>query len=162
PECRLPPIRACARSFDGAQADAPAKRAIACRMIIRRKLSTALILLALLTAARAQAPEASPGALAEGVLPRDLSPWGMFVHADPLVKAVLIGLAFASFITWTVWLAKTIELVRAQRKTRAALGHIASKRRLADAADQVSATDEPVGQYLAAAVAELRLSGAGA
>ena len=41
-------------------------------------------------------------------LPRDLSPWGMFMTADPLVKAVLIGLVFASVVTWTVWLAKSI------------------------------------------------------
>jgi hypothetical protein len=26
------------------------------------------------------------------VLPRDLTPWGMFVNADEVVKAVLIGL----------------------------------------------------------------------
>src|SRR4051794_21071882 len=43
-------------------------------------------------------------------LPRDLSPWGMFTTADSIVKAVLIGLVIASFVTWTVWLAKTIEL----------------------------------------------------
>jgi hypothetical protein len=35
-------------------------------------------------------------------LPRDLTPWGMFVNADKVVKAVLIGLAFASVITWTL------------------------------------------------------------
>src|SRR6185295_18478310 len=39
-------------------------------------------------------------------LPRDLSPWGMYVTADWVVKAVLIGLLMASVITWTVWLAK--------------------------------------------------------
>jgi biopolymer transport protein ExbB len=47
--------------------------------------------------------------IATATLPRDLSPWGMFVNADSVVKAVLIGLAFASVLTWTVWLAKTIE-----------------------------------------------------
>ncbi|MGB6400811.1 MAG: tonB-system energizer ExbB, partial [Bradyrhizobium sp.] len=44
------------------------------------------------------------------LLPRNLSPWGMFLNADIAVKAVMIGLAFASLATWTVWLAKTIEL----------------------------------------------------
>src|SRR5471030_429389 len=44
------------------------------------------------------------------LLPRNLSPWGMFLNADIVVKAVMIGLAFASLVTWTVWLAKTIEL----------------------------------------------------
>ncbi|HEY2761459.1 MAG TPA: hypothetical protein VGI75_11970, partial [Pirellulales bacterium] len=29
-------------------------------------------------------------------LPRDLSPWGMFMAADIIVKTVMIGLVFAS------------------------------------------------------------------
>src|SRR6201984_3240808 len=56
------------------------------------------------------------------LLPRNLSPWGMFLNADVVVKAVMIGLAFASLVTWTVWLAKTIELraaaMRALRRIR--------------------------------------------
>jgi biopolymer transport protein ExbB len=43
-------------------------------------------------------------------LPEDLSPWGMFENSDLVVKAVIIGLALASFVTWTVWVAKTLEL----------------------------------------------------
>ena len=49
-------------------------------------------------------------------LPRDLSPWGMFMAADIVVKAVMVGLAFASVLTWTIWFAKAIELMRARRK----------------------------------------------
>jgi len=52
------------------------------------------------------------------LLPRNLSPWGMFLHADIVVKVVMIGLAFASLVTWTVWLAKTIELASAKRLAR--------------------------------------------
>src|SRR6516162_2684103 len=48
--------------------------------------------------------------IANATLPRDLSPWGMFLSADPLVKGVLIGLTVASVVSWTVWLAKLIEL----------------------------------------------------
>src|SRR5580692_3745635 len=40
----------------------------------------------------------------------DLSPWGMFLNADRIVKAVMIGLAFASLVTWTIVLAKGLEL----------------------------------------------------
>ena len=54
-------------------------------------------------------------------LPRDLSPWSMFVNADIVVQAVMVGLAFASLVTWTVWLAKGIELLAAKRKPRRAL-----------------------------------------
>jgi hypothetical protein len=35
-------------------------------------------------------------------LGRDLSPWGMFMNADVVVKAVMIGLVIASIVTWTV------------------------------------------------------------
>jgi len=34
--------------------------------------------------------------VAIATLPRDLSPWGMFLNADSVVKGVLIGLALAS------------------------------------------------------------------
>ncbi len=44
------------------------------------------------------------------LLPRDLSPWGMFVNADLVVKAVMLGLAFASLVTWTICVAKLLEL----------------------------------------------------
>ena len=83
---------------------------------------------------------AQDNVLATATLPRDLSPWGMYINADPVVKAVLIGLAFASLVTWTVWLAKTIEIVICKRRVRAALAILASVRstfegveRLADA-----------------------------
>jgi biopolymer transport protein ExbB len=47
-------------------------------------------------------------------LPHDLSPWGMFMAADIVVKAVMIGLAVASLAVWTVWLAKLMELMTAR------------------------------------------------
>ena len=52
---------------------------------------------------------------------RELSPWVMFKNADVLVKAVMIGLAFASLVTWTIFIAKMIELSVVQRKLRSAL-----------------------------------------
>ena len=45
----------------------------------------------------------------------------MFLSAVPIVKAVMVGLAFASVATWTVWLAKTIELWIARRLARQGL-----------------------------------------
>ncbi len=65
------------------------------------------------------APVATPAPAASGsALPRDLSPWGMFMQADIVVKAVMIGLAFASLVTWTIWLAKGMELAAARRRAR--------------------------------------------
>jgi biopolymer transport protein ExbB len=120
-----------------------------------------LLLAASAGAAMAQepnVPEVAGGLVGTAELPRDLSPWGMFLSADPLVKAVLIGLAFASVVTWTVWLAKTLELVVARRRVRADLRKLASAQRLADAGERLAATRSSAKEFLAAAVSELQLS----
>jgi len=46
----------------------------------------------------------------------DLSVLGMYQGADIVVKAVMLGLVFASIITWTIALAKGLELFCARRK----------------------------------------------
>jgi hypothetical protein len=69
----------------------------------------------------ANAQEQLPSVQGTAFLPRDLSPWGMFMNADVVVKVVMVGLVIASIVTWTVWLAKTIELMKARRQVRAAL-----------------------------------------
>lgn len=66
-------------------------------------------------------------------LPHNLSPWGMFLNADIVVKAVMIGLAFASLVTWTVWLAKTLELFLARIAAQRAMSTIVRARTLGDA-----------------------------
>ena len=70
---------------------------------------------------------------ASAELPRDLTPFGMFMSADIIVKAVMIGLAFASLVTWTIFIAKSIELAGAQRKLKSALWKIEDARSLAEA-----------------------------
>jgi biopolymer transport protein ExbB len=91
-------------------------------------------------------------------LPRDLSPWSMFVSADIIVQAVMVGLAVASVATWTVWLAKSFELILARRRVRAALAAISQERSLAAAAARIGARRGVVGSFLAAAQLELQLS----
>lgn len=66
-------------------------------------------------------------------LPHNLSPWGMFMAADWVVKAVMIGLAFASLVTWTVWLAKSAEIASARRRLEYALDQIIGAQSLMDA-----------------------------
>jgi biopolymer transport protein ExbB len=90
--------------------------------------------------------------------PRELSPWSMFLSADILVKAVMIGLAFASILTWTVFVAKMVELSLVQRNLRAALGKIGDARSLADAQFALGAKDDVLSSLLAAAMREARLS----
>jgi biopolymer transport protein ExbB len=89
---------------------------------------------------------------------RELSPWSMFLSADILVKAVMIGLAFASLLTWTIFIAKMIELSLAQRKLRAALGKISDARSLAEAQFALGAKGSVLASLLSAATREDRLS----
>jgi biopolymer transport protein ExbB len=93
---------------------------------------------------------------------RELSPWSMFLSADVLVKAVMIGLAFASLVTWTIFIAKIIELAVAQRKLRSALGEIVDSRSLAEAQFALGAKSGAksgvLSAFLAAAMREARLS----
>src|SRR6516225_6378419 len=70
-------------------------------------------------------------------LPEDLSPWGMFENSDLVVKAVIIGLAFASLVTWTVWLTKTLELRSAHSEVRRDLRVLNNSVTLAQARDQL-------------------------
>jgi biopolymer transport protein ExbB len=91
-------------------------------------------------------------------LPQDLTPWGMFEDADRLVKGVLIGLAFASLVTWTVFIAKTFELRTARREVRDGLRILANAATLAQAHEQLRHGTTPVAQLMQAAAQEIRLS----
>jgi biopolymer transport protein ExbB len=99
-----------------------------------------------------------PAIIGTATLPRDLTPWGMFLNADPLVQAVLIGLVIASIVTWTVWLAKTIEIVRARRRLRMNLQQLGAAASVAEAAQDFPQANGEVGQFLAAALVELKQS----
>ncbi len=122
------------------------------------------------TEAQAPAEDASeatelPGGLdvgpdggAIGTLPHDLSPWGMFMAADIVVQAVIVGLVIASIVTWTVWLAKTIELWTAKLRTRRALAALEAEPSLADAARRLGKRRGVVPALVDAALIELRAS----
>jgi biopolymer transport protein ExbB len=89
---------------------------------------------------------------------KELSPWSMFKSADVLVKAVMLGLAFASLVTWTIFIAKMLELAVVQRKLRSALARIADARSLAEAQFALGAKGSVLASFLAAAMREARLS----
>ncbi|WP_249148271.1 tonB-system energizer ExbB [Bradyrhizobium sp. AUGA SZCCT0177] len=107
------------------------------------------------TAAPAQRDKLLKAAAAEL---RELSPWSMFKSADVLVKAVMIGLAFASLLTWTIFIAKMIEMTVIQRKLRNALNKISDARSLAEAQFALGAKGSVLSSLLAAAMREARLS----
>ena len=73
-----------------------------------------------------------------------------------VVKAVMNAQVFATAVTWTVWLAKTIELAKARRNARNALRELGNARNVEDAVRQVP--EGTVAQLLEGALAELRLS----
>jgi biopolymer transport protein ExbB len=106
--------------------------------------------------ALAQTGEERSVAIAE--LPQDLSPWGMFLHADAIVKAVMIGLAVASLVTWTVWVAKSLELRSARSAVRKALRVLSKSVTLAQAHEQLRDGSGAVAQLMQAAAAEIRQS----
>jgi biopolymer transport protein ExbB len=88
------------------------------------------------------------------LIPRDLSPLGMFMNADVIVKAVMIGLAFASLATWTILLVKAIELFAARRRASGALGALADAASLRDAATHFADSKAPVARLVKAALDE--------
>lgn len=98
-------------------------------------------------------------AIDAALLPRNLSPWGMFLGADVIVKTVMVGLAIASLVTWTVWLAKSIELRRkgalALQRTRTLEGNI----KLAEAAERTGDARDAVAQLIQSCAKEAELSG---
>jgi len=108
------------------------------------------------------AQQADAGGDAQGIptslLPHNLSPWGMFMNADIVVKAVMIGLAFASLVTWTVWLAKTLELFFARVRTQRAMGRIVQARSLQDAGAALAAGGNAASLFVQAARQEVDLS----
>jgi biopolymer transport protein ExbB len=106
----------------------------------------------------AAAPPPSEPSISKALLPEDLSPWGMFLAADIVVKAVIIGLAFASLVTWTVFVAKSFELRSARREVRRGLRVLNTSATLAQAHDQLRGRTTPAAHLMQAAVQEIRLS----
>ncbi len=93
-----------------------------------------------------------------GRLEREMSPWTMFMSADILVKLVMISLTFASLATWTIFIAKTIQLALARRKLIAALARIADARTLVQAQVALGPDGGILAALLAAAIRECKMS----
>ncbi len=115
------------------------------------------------------APAATPAPAVEPTAPltgaeeparlaHDLSPWGMYQNADVVVKAVMIGLAIASILTWTVWLAKGIELVGAKRRLRRELLALKSARTLNEAGEKADRAGSLSRLLVHDALEEVKLS----
>jgi biopolymer transport protein ExbB len=132
----------------------------------RPSIGAGLVLLAgmLPVGARAQdaaAPNPTGGTLASalGHLPHELSPWSMFLEADVVVKVVMVSLAFASVVTWTVLVAKTLELAGARRRIHAGLDVLGAVRSLREAGQQFQRRRCAIAALVGASLKEVALSG---
>jgi len=70
----------------------------------------------------------------------------------------MVGLAFASFVTWTVWLAKSLELRFARRAVRRSLRVLANCSTLSQAHEQLRQGPNAVAQIMQAVGNEVRAS----
>ncbi|VVO10901.1 tonB-system energizer ExbB [Pseudomonas fluorescens] len=88
----------------------------------------------------------------------DLSPWGMYQNADIIVKIVMIGLAIASIITWTIWIAKGFELMGAKRRLRNEIVHLKKATTLKEASASATKAGTLANLLVHDALEEMRLS----
>ncbi|WP_421915672.1 tonB-system energizer ExbB [Mesorhizobium sp.] len=91
-------------------------------------------------------------------LPHDLSPWGMFMAADIVVKGVMLGLAFASLVTWTIWVAKSLEILGGKLRARRAARAIGDAATLTQAGRALGHNRGPGALLVRAAEEEAALS----
>jgi biopolymer transport protein ExbB len=125
-------------------------------LALRRLIFLAAATFGLLLPALAFAQTPAPEILLK--LPRDLTPWGMFMAADVVVKAVMVGLVLASVLTWTIWFAKAIELMAAHRRLAAAIAALAQACSWREASAASQGRSDAAAALVAAADTELRLS----
>ena len=92
------------------------------------------------------------------LLPHDLSPWGMFMGADVVVKGVMIGLAFASVLTWTILIVKLMEMLGAARAAQRSAALIATAPTLAEAVAAAANRSDPASRMLRIAAEEVERS----
>ena len=118
--------------------------------------------------APAAAPVDAPVAVDPGVealvedttlgMAHDLSPWGMYKNADIVVKIVMIGLAIASIITWTIWIAKGFELMGAKRRLRGEIAQLKKSASLKEASEVSNKEGTLAHTLVHDALEEMRLS----
>ncbi|MCX5515632.1 tonB-system energizer ExbB [Kaistia algarum] len=143
------------------------------RRVAASILATILLAMPLTTLARAQstiqvesmeaAPAAQTAVSAEEAvdpktLPHDLSPVGMFLGADYVVKSVIGGLAAASVATWAIFFMKSFELASVRRRWTGFRSRLARADTLDDALELAGRRRDAAARLVRAATDELELS----
>ena len=133
----------------------------------RSFLCLALFLVALIwfggVAAMAQdsiAPEGQFSAPMAAALLQDLSPMGMYRAAHWVVRAVMLALGMACFVTWTVLVYKLIELLAVNARLKRAASSIRQGNTLADVVATLAQHADPAAFMARAAAEEMARSAA--
>jgi biopolymer transport protein ExbB len=108
--------------------------------------------------ARAAEAAAAPQQPAPHGTAVDLSPWGMFLAAHWVVKAVMVLLAAASALTWTVLVFKLVEVAVARTRARRSGLTIRDAPSLEQASLALARRRDPAAFMAQAALAEYRRS----
>jgi biopolymer transport protein ExbB len=82
----------------------------------------------------------------------------MFMAADIVVKAVMVGLAFASLLTWTIWFAKALEIFGARARLRTDMKRIENALSLTECAQAFGTRRSSASMLVHAALTELEQS----
>ncbi|CAK9883995.1 MAG: Biopolymer transport protein ExbB [Candidatus Erwinia impunctatus] len=73
--------------------------------------------------------------MTNNLMQTDLSVWGMYQHADIVVKIVMIGLLLASVVTWAIFFSKSLELGSAKRRLQREQVRLSGAKNLNEAAE---------------------------
>lgn len=73
--------------------------------------------------------------MGNNLMQTDLSVWGMYHHADIVVKVVMIGLILASVVTWAIFFGKGAEILASKRRLKGEQQQLAAARSLDQASD---------------------------
>ncbi|MCA1923292.1 tol-pal system-associated acyl-CoA thioesterase [Buttiauxella noackiae] len=79
--------------------------------------------------------------MTNNLMQTDLSVWGMYQHADIVVKIVMIGLIMASVVTWAIFFSKSVELSAQKRRLKREQQQLANARSLNEASEMAEAFD---------------------
>jgi biopolymer transport protein ExbB len=124
----------------------------------RTQVSAPPVVIAPVVTDKAATPSTGSPVAAGGVLPENLSLQSMFLHADIVVQSVMVGLLFASMVTWTVLLAKGLQLTISGQRLRRAVRKAETEEFLARLSGPENGGSEPTAVMVAATMAELRQS----
>jgi biopolymer transport protein ExbB len=105
------------------------------------------------------APSPAAATNASVRLPQDLTLPAMFRHANGVVRAVMIGLISASVVTWTILLAKGVDVALAKARLRRALTEAEADSTLAELQLRLGQRRDPLAMMIRAVTNEIRLSG---